>query len=418
MQYILILVFSFSIQFLFAQDVLLNANIKKAKQTELQRFENNIKKAFALPIVDSTLLYYETAFWNMMVIEKAPVAYLPKLKNALLNFTKYDNAFQNSLLEVIYSQYPKELEKEIAVLICDTSITPKQFAVCGEYLIKYKTSNKNLVENILKKRQGNFTVQEPNYYYFGIYSKKNNYTIEDKKTVLQSILKNEFLSKNNLIISLQNKNRNYPGIVLIRDSLGKILLLNDTIFYTNQLARSVTNLPYYISNGNTPQGIFRINGFGFSKNTQIGPTENFQLCMPNECKVNDFYNYKVTDSMWSGYLDYAFLPQQFQRNLKYGFLYESIFAGKLGRNEIISHGTTINNEYYKGKSYYGFTPTAGCLQAKEVWDYNTGKLIFSDQQKLIDAYKSIGANKGYLIVLDIIDANRSVNINDFKAFLK
>jgi hypothetical protein len=140
--------------------------------------------------------------------------------------------------------------------------------------------------------------------------------------------------------------------------------------------------------------------------------------MPNECEIKDFFDHIINDSVWNGDSEYAFLPQKFQRNLKFGFLYESIFAGKLGRYEIISHGSTVNTAYYNTKSYTGFTPTMGCLQAKEIWDYTTGKRIYSDQQKLIDAYKSIGGNKGYLIVMDIIDANRPVTINDFKQLLK
>jgi hypothetical protein len=401
-----------------AQNITLDAKALKAKQGEKERLINNINEAFMQPIADSTYLQYETAFWAMMYMEYKPANALPKIKSALLNFTKYDNSFQNALLEVVYSQYPKELEKEVAFLIKDTTITPKQFAVCGEYLINTKKTNLTLVNTLQKKRLGNFTIQEPNYYYYCLSLKNKNYSIQLKKNVLQNILHNEMMTNKNLIISLQNKNRNYPGIVLIRDSIGNVLTKNDSFFYVQQLARSITNLPFYISNGNTPQGVFRINGYGFSKNNHIGPTENFQLCMPNECNVQGFFDNQIIDSVWSNAIEYSFLPQQFQRNTDFSFLYESIFAGKLGRYEIISHGSTVNPLFYNTKPYKGFTPTAGCLQAKEIWDYTTGKRIYSDQQKLIDAYKSIGATKGYLIVLDIIDANRPVNINDFKALLQ
>ena len=64
----------------------------------------------------------------------------------------------------------------------------------------------------------------------------------------------------------------------------------------------------------------------------------------------------------------------------YSPLYESFYAGKAGRSEIIAHGTAINPEYYKGKQYYPYTPTQGCLSTKELWSSVNGKLIYNDQQ--------------------------------------
>jgi hypothetical protein len=407
--------------FCTAQTVVLDAKISKAKQGEKERLLKNIEQAFKQPIADSTYLQYESAFWAMMYLEHKPITALPKLKSALLNFTKYENEFQDALLEVIYSQYPKELEKEIAILINDTSITAKQFAVCGEYLSKISTARKystlKYLANFYKPEI--YLDDSLNYYsvlYNNLLQTKIDEQILKNKSLLKKILINDFLPNKPIIISLQNKKRNFPGLAIIRKANGDLLKLKDSIFYVQQLTRSITNLPFYISNGNTPQGIFRIDGFGISKNSHIGPTENFQLCMPYECNVKDFFDEPILDSIWTDSIFNKILPKQM--SLDYRFLLESTIAGKLGRYEIISHGSTVNPIFYKSKPYTGFTPTMGCLQAKEVWDYTTGKRIYSDQQKLIDAYKSIGAVKGYLIVLNIIDSNRPVTINDFKAIIK
>jgi hypothetical protein len=400
--------------FCIAQTIQLDAKVLKAKQGEKERLLNNINEAFKQPIEDSTYLQYESAFWAIMYLEHKPKVALPKLKNALKNFTKYDNDFQNALLEVVYSQYPKELEKEIEILINDTSITPKQFAVCGEYLLKANKNNVTVLKkNILKRNKYGFN-EFINSLEIKINHNPNNYW---HKEVLSSLLNNTFLKDKSVLISLQNKNRNFPGIAIIRKANGDLLKLNDSIFYVQQLTRSITNLPYYISNGNSPQGIFRIDGFGISKNSHIGPTENFQLCMPYECNVKDFFDEPILDTIWNDDIFNSLIPEEINKYYHYP-LHESQIAGKLGRYEIISHGSTVNPFFYKGKPYAGFTPTMGCLQAKEVWDYTTGKRMYSDQQKLIDAYKSIGAEKGYLIVLDIIDTNRAVTINDFKALIK
>ncbi len=407
---IILLLFVFT-NYSNAQQVILPPTVAKAKLVEKQRLQNKINTTFSLPIADSTFLQYESAFWAMMTLETKPKAALPKIEFALQNFTKYDNSFQNGLLEIVYSLYPKEYEKEIANLIKDTNITAKQFAVFGEYLYRINKKYKKIIQASIAKKKFNDYL---NTLEIKLNHSENNYWYAE---VLKSLLQNKFLQNKSVIISLQNKNRNHPGLVLIRDSTGKIIQQNDTIFYTQQLARAVTNLPYYISNGNTPQGIFRINGFGFSKNNSIGPTENFQLCMPYECNVKDFFDEKILDSVWNDDIFNSIIPTEINNYYHYP-LHESQIAGKLGRYEIISHGTTVNNEYYKGQPYYGFTPTAGCLQAKEVWDYTTGKRLYSDQQKLIDAFKSTGAVKGYLIVLDIIDEKRNVTINDFKKMIQ
>lgn len=55
-----------------------------------------------------------------------------------------------------------------------------------------------------------------------------------------------------------------------------------------QLARSISNLPYYLTNGNTPQGLYRITGTDISENKWIGPTTNIQMVMPFEIIISFF----------------------------------------------------------------------------------------------------------------------------------
>ena len=66
-----------------------------------------------------------------------------------------------------------------------------------------------------------------------------------------------------MIYSFQRWNRDYPGMAIIqngdgsfaRDSLGNLLIFQ-------QLARSASDLPYFITSGSTPQGIFSVQGTG------------------------------------------------------------------------------------------------------------------------------------------------------------
>ena len=75
-----------------------------------------------------------------------------------------------------------------------------------------------------------------------------------------------------------------------------------------------------------------------------------------------------------------------------------------------------NPTFYKDKIYYPYTPTAGCLCTKEIWDA-AGKRIFSDQQKLADAVKKAGGADGYLIVIELNDAQKIITADEILPYL-
>lgn len=160
-----------------------------------------------------------------------------------------------------------------------------------------------------------------------------------------------------------------------------------------QLARSISNLPYYLTNGNTPQGLYKIMGVDTSDNEFIGPTTNIQIRLPFEEQDSSTYfgvdtNYQTAYNKLLGNL------------VKYSGLQEAFIAGKLGRSEIIAHGTTINPAYYKGKNYYPCTPSLGCLCTPEIWD-DKGRLVESDLQKLTQLILNKTINPSWLLVVNI-----------------
>ena len=211
--------------------------------------------------------------------------------------------------------------------------------------------------------------------------------------------------------SIQRKNRDYPGIVIVRDTAGEFIRDDSgTVFNVPQLARSVTNLPGYLTNGNTPQGIFRMFGFDVSKSSFIGPTTNIQLTMPGETSLQHFFkDSTIIDTAWTIGWYKKLLPKKIKNHSP---LYESFYAGKAGRTEIIAHGTTVDPAYYKGKIYFPLTPTQGCLCTKELWSAANGKRIYSDQQKLVNALVQAGGADGYAVVIELDDENLPVNFNE------
>jgi hypothetical protein len=160
-----------------------------------------------------------------------------------------------------------------------------------------------------------------------------------------------------------------------------------------QLARSITNLPFYLTNGNTPQGLYKITGTAVSVNPWIGPTFNLQMELPFETGTATFF------SNDSSYLDFykGLLGSPLEA---YDGLYESFIAGKLGRSEIIAHGTTIDPGFYRNKPYYPNTPSLGCLCSPETWN-DQGKRISSTQADWMTLYLELKNKPQYLIVAEI-----------------
>jgi hypothetical protein len=159
-----------------------------------------------------------------------------------------------------------------------------------------------------------------------------------------------------------------------------------------QLARSISNLPYYLTNGNTPQGLYRIVGYDRSENSWIGPTTNVQMVMPFELDNRFFIGYQTGE----------FTYKQLLMPLidLFPSLWEVYDAGKLGRSEIIAHGTTINPTFYKNESYYPCTPSLGCLCSPEIWN-KRGQLTNSTQQAWINILEKEQINPTWIIVVEL-----------------
>lgn len=394
--------------------------VKEAIKVNREKIYSNIinhsiTKNLSLPLTDSTEEYWQDAFYAIELINYKTAWIDAKVRLALDSIEKRSIGFQRSLLELAYSIYKGKFTGTIYRLMQKTA-DPKIFAMAAEYYLASGTDPKawdKVIQLFTKRNDKDKAVPV----YYGLltglisgYSEKKDLSgfMHDLKNVVPGQV---------LLISIQRKNRNFPGMAIIRDASGKFIT-DETgkIFAVPQLARSLSNLPFYLTSGNTPQGIFRMNGFDISKSMAIGPTSNIQLMMPYETNPRFFLNDPaITDTAWSEELYKKLLPEKLKDYLP---LYESFYASKAGRTEIIAHGTTVNTEYYKGQPWYPHTPTEGCLCTKEIWSMIDGKRIESDQQKLVNALKSAGGASGYCVVIEIDDLQKPVSLNDILPYLK
>ncbi len=387
-------------------------------KTEREKFSEHtinhtINQSLSLPLNDSTEEMYISAFWAMELIQYRNEITSEAIKKSFNDFPNRSLSFQRAFLEVVYSLYQNEFTNEIKALIPNLN-NAKLFAMCIHYL-------KNSTQVIeLKKYTYGFeskfmkAAEDPIIKMLK-YDLDNEFRKKLTIPPLIDLLKKDFGDNKIVIYSFQRLNRDFPGLLVIKNSDGKFLRdKNGEVFSVPQLARAVTDLPGYITNGNTPEGILSIQGFDVSKNIFIGPSPNLQLVLPFEVNPEIYFHNELNDTIWTEEHYKNLLPNSWREYLP---IYEAFYAGKAGRNEIISHGTTINPEFYKDKTYYPFTPSLGCLTTKEIWNEETGRLKDSDQIKLMNELSSLKNNKGYFVVVNLDDKNSSVEIDEVKEIL-
>ena len=95
-------------------------------------------------------------------------------------------------------------------------------------------------------------------------------------------------------------------------------------------------------------------------------------------------------------------------------------AGKIGRTEIIAHGTAIDPEYFKDKPLLPafLRPHWDVYAPKELWNPTSGRWFMREQFNLVSAFQSTPGNKGYLYVINIDDQQKAVSREEAEALVK
>lgn len=365
-----------------AQEIVFEFASKQSRDSLAMQLKEDVEKSIQLPLTDRYYIKHKGAYWAMQLMLYKPKGFtqsIPKIINILPTTPAY---FQYSFLEMLYTLYPKLYAKQI-LAIWDNLGSNKIKALALEYLI---------LQGITP--QQNVEMGFANSLHYNCYKERNLKKTVNALPTINEVLHSNIFPNEDIIISFQYTNRNKPGFAMIRKANGTWLSNNNKQpIRFKQLARSISNLPYYLTNGNTPQGLYKLVGVDTSDNDFIGPTTNIQIRLPFEEEDKTIFfgadtNYQVVYNSMLGKL------------AKYKGLQEAFVAGKLGRSEIIAHGTTINPEYYKGKNYYPCTPSLGCLCTPEIWDKN-GKLVQSDLQKLTQLILNKTVNPTWLLVVNI-----------------
>ena len=401
---------------LFLFPLVLNAqlfykNTLKANQEKMYRnlIQNSINHNLSQPLDANTEEDWQGAFWALALLQHRSLWVDRRIDTAAELMHARSESFQRAALELLYGSYPNKYYQQVKLLLMQTS-NAKIFAMCAAYILNSNRASDDINFLSVKTKQ-QLAVNPENPILQQLLYDIEQFGKPTPAVALEALFSKTYLPGHVVVFSFQRRNRNHPGLVMVRDAEGNFVKdSTGNYFSVPQLARSISNLPGYLTNGNTPEGVFRMKGYDVSSNGFIGPTENVQLSMPFEYDSQHFYaDSTITDTSWNIQNYRNLLPVPLQN---YYPLYQSYYAGKAGRTEIIIHGTTINPAYYSAKPYYPLTPTLGCLTSMEKWDESTGLRKESDQQKLIDVLKLAGGANGYAIVINLDDIQRTVLLYD------
>ncbi|MFT4154272.1 hypothetical protein [Parafilimonas sp.] len=385
---------------------------KDAKAARYRYLADTAIKQYLLdPLNEDNEGEWNDALWAMELLQYKDAFTRQKLAIAWSKAAQQSDYFQKNLLETTFSLYKTEFKTQALQLMQQTKSTGI-FIRCAEYVLRADSlKGKTIVAALIKQKfpYDNSTGMQllRNRVYAGR---------PQPRPPMYDIFDSSFLPGQTVIYSLQRSNRDYAGLVLIRKPDGTFLKDSaGNFFHTSQLARAITDYPFYITNGNTPQGILRFNGFDVSRLLYIGPTQNLQLQLPFEITASSFFaDSNYIDSSWSIGLYASLLPASWKN---YNSIYESFYAGQIGRSAIIMHGTTIDPQFYKDQTYYPQTPSLGCLCSYEDWDED-GYRTVSNQQKIVNALNSIGSSEGYVVVIDLDNKRSNVDISEVQPMLK
>lgn len=385
----------------FAQKQPFAFSSKKSRENLLIKLQDSIinKEAEAYLNFNKAINWNSYAWATSFLMDNSEQNF-KVLKKALSNYRQLSKHDLKKVFESVYACFPNDFVLEMTDIAENETENASIFATSIHYLVQ----NKKEVEQLIKTK---FIDNDSPV----IQALRNELKPEYKSVSISDLIqliRYNATKKTKFLYSIQHKNRDLPGKVFIQDENGFLVKENGKIVLVDQLARSATNLPMYITNGNTPTGLFKIESLAKSENVFIGPTLSFVTFLPFECDASVFYNNDEEDFLLEDYLQ--FFPKKLQSNLS---VQQAFWAGKAGRSEIHFHGTTIDQEIYKKQIFYGQTPSMGCLCAKEIWD-EEGNLKESDQQKIVNMWQKTKTENGYAYVLELDESDWKVfekNIN-------
>jgi len=356
-----------------------------------------VARHFAAALDSNTEDGYLSACWAVEQFLFDGPAVRQGFERLFMGYDRLSYDTKRAFLEAVYAVGQGRYRREMDSLLSREE-DARLFALCAVYLYRGDTGVENV--NALKIRM---VERFPGYDTIPVLRELQGYLsfVRPVLPAVGELFAWERQSGVKTIYSFQRWDRDYGGLAVVQNADGSFVRDGDgRLQVFEQLARSGPGLPYFLTNGNTPQGVYRITGTDVSKTNYIGPTPNLQLLLPCEGRVDTLEWYRgLLPPDWR---DYAPMME----------------AWVIGRTEIIAHGTTIDPEYFAGRPWYPLTPTMGCLCAKELWNVTTGHPLVSEQNNLVNAFLATPGRQGLLMVINLDDRRKAVSRQEVEALVR
>ncbi|WP_019499287.1 hypothetical protein [Pseudanabaena sp. PCC 6802] len=220
-------------------------------------------------------------------------------------------------------------------------------------------------------------------------------------------------------------NRQVLCQAVVKDRNGEFVRQNGQLWSVPLLLRSLHHLSWKFTRGQTPQGIYRIEGTVPQPDTEYfrayGQFPLVKLFVPFEGGVKEFLPGQKGTFRGNIQQYQTLLPTSWQN---YFPMQQSYWAGLYGRSLFRIHGSGEGANYFPGnRPQLGnntWSPTIGCLSALEVYD-DRGNLSQSDMPKILRTLTNLGGGSlsGYLVVVEVPgDGKTPISLETIQASIK
>jgi hypothetical protein len=242
---------------------------------------------------------------------------------------------------------------------------------------------------------------------------------------LADLLKWQIAPKQMHLYVLCRSDRRVLCRAILKDRNGQFVRTGDRLWSMPLLLESIHGLGWNFTRGQTPQGIYRIEGVVPQPDNEFfrayGQFDLINLYVPFEAGAKQFISGR--SGTFAGALGayQSLLPATWR---DYRPIQQSYWAGKAGRGLFRIHGTGEAPTFFNGKDKnypdsFEWNPTIGCMSARELYS-EQGKLLQADMPKLLYALKSLGGKSftGYAVVVDVrADTKQAVSLKDVETLV-
>jgi hypothetical protein len=207
---------------------------------------------------------------------------------------------------------------------------------------------------------------------------------------------------------------------VVRDGDGEFLKRYGELWSVPLLLRSLHHLPWNFTRGETPQGIYRIEGTRAPDLSVFRAYGQFPLVMlfvPYEAGVEAFLP-QQPGTLQGGLTAYQTLLPPTWRD--YFPIQQTYWAGRLGRSLFRIHGSGEDPGFFTNNADFpasaGWNPSIGCLTALELYDAQ-GRLVRADMPDILNALVVASGRadfSGYLTVVDVPGGSEPVSLEQIE----